>query len=202
MNRLKKNKIKILIYIMATSLFIISILSYIKSYSLFESNIKYIANMDIAKWEILVNNEDIMKSKNKEFNIDKLNMPPSERTLKGKIAPGSKGFADIQIKPKNIDVSFKYEIYLDLNSVDNRNIIIKIDEENSTSKLTKNKFGRYERIITLDEMKENPNLLDNIRISVEWKNREANNKKDTEIGLNALDKYKIPVDIKFTQVIE
>lgn len=81
---------------------------------------RYIANSDgnvqaeFARWQLLVNNTDITSSTVSELSFEPV-IEKNNNVAENKIAPSSKGFFDIEIDPKNVDVSFKYTINLEMN---------------------------------------------------------------------------------------
>lgn len=81
---------------------------------------RYIANSDgnvqaeFARWQLLVNNTDITSSTVSELSFEPV-VEKNNNVAENKVAPSSKGFFDIEIDPKNVDVSFKYTINLEMN---------------------------------------------------------------------------------------
>lgn len=82
-------------------------------------------NIDIlfAKWQILVNNEDIT-----DANVSSITITPTieedENVKADTIAPTSKGYFDIDVNPTNVDVSFRYTIDLDIDNEDIPDLMI------------------------------------------------------------------------------
>ena len=77
-------------------------------------------NIDLmfAKWQILVNSQDITNQNNS--NISFTPTIETDSNIKSNtIAPTSKGYFDININPTNVDVSFRYLITL---TISNQNI--------------------------------------------------------------------------------
>ena len=83
-----------------------------------ESYAKYItsaqgnANMKVARWKIIVNNEDIRDNKTLEAEI-KPTFLETEHIASDVIAPTSEGYFDLIIDATEADVSFKYKITLE-----------------------------------------------------------------------------------------
>ena len=75
-------------------------------------------DMSFAKWQILVNNQDITNQNNSSISFVPT-IEANENTRTNTIAPTSKGYFDININPENVDVSFRYQIDL---SIDNEDI--------------------------------------------------------------------------------
>ena len=66
-----------------------------------------------AKWQIVVNENDISDNTVSKINITPT-MKPNENIDENTIAPSSSGYFDIVIDPTNVDVSFDYTISIDL----------------------------------------------------------------------------------------
>lgn len=71
-----------------------------------------------AKWQILVNNNNITNNSVSEINLTPI-IETNENVKANTIAPSSKGYFDIFIDPTNVDISFTYTIKL---SVVNENM--------------------------------------------------------------------------------
>ena len=103
-------------------LFCISCLFFILSLSVIKNTYaKYItsaagdANIEIASWKILVNNQDV--EENKELtNVITPVFEGNDNIASNVIAPTAEGYFDILIDASNTDVSLKYEITTSDNS--------------------------------------------------------------------------------------
>lgn len=62
-----------------------------------------------AKWQILVNNNDITNGSNSSIDFTPV-MESNINVASDVVAPSSKGYFDIAVNPTNVDVSFKYTI--------------------------------------------------------------------------------------------
>ena len=87
---MKNNRILIIL-----SIILVFITIYIirDTYGLLESKNKMIMDSNIAKWNVLINGLDIKSGNN--FIVDTINIENSDDVLDGKIAPGGKGYFDI-----------------------------------------------------------------------------------------------------------
>lgn len=100
------NKIKLLIFLLC----IVALLSTINStYSRYVSASSGIVQTDIARWQIFVNNENIVENYNTSMTFIPV-IEQNDNVAANKIAPSSKGYFDIFINPSNVDVSFTYDI--------------------------------------------------------------------------------------------
>lgn len=167
-------------------------------------------NIDIlfAKWQILVNNEDIT-----DANVSSITITPTieedENVKADTIAPTSKGYFDIDVNPTNVDVSFRYTIDLDIDNEDipdlmiTKYAILPSDyEEGDTIEYT----TLQEPTITDDLLYDNE--TDNfafdsftIRIYFEWYEGEdevMDDEADTVFGIAAAEAAENEEELSFT----
>ena len=71
------------------------------------------ANLTMAQWQISINNQNITENYSTELIFTPV-IEKNENVKDGTIAPGSNGYFDIQINPEKVDVSFTYDIMLQL----------------------------------------------------------------------------------------
>lgn len=103
-------KIKILLLIFSLSL----TLSYMSNtYSRYVADATGNVNVLFAKWQILVNDNDITNGTTSSIAITP-EVDENPHVAAGTIAPSSKGHFDIIINPENVGVSFDYDITLDV----------------------------------------------------------------------------------------
>ena len=69
--------------------------------------------MEFARWQLLVNEADITNNTTSNFDLEPVIIENSN-VADNKVAPSSKGYFDIEINPKNVDVSFEYTIDLSM----------------------------------------------------------------------------------------
>lgn len=179
-------------------------------------------NIDIlfAKWQILVNNEDIT-----DANVSSITITPTieenENVKADTIAPTSKGYFDIDVNPTNVDVSFRYTIDLDIDNEDipdlmiTKYAILPSDyEEGDTIEYT----TLQEPTITDDLLYDNETenfAFDSftIRIYFEWYEGEdelMNDEADTVFGIAAAEAaeeeeevtFSITANMTFEQITE
>lgn len=103
-------KFKILILIFSLSL-TLSFMS--NTYSRYVADATGNLEVLFAKWQILVNDSDITNQTSSSIELTPV-VEENENVASGKIAPASKGYFDIAINPENVEVSFEYEIKLDV----------------------------------------------------------------------------------------
>lgn len=154
-------------FIFIGCLLFLLILSFNITYGLFESNKDFNANMNVAKFNLFVNNNNIVDTKS--FNINNITVLNNENVLDGKIAPGVRGYFELILDPKDSDVSIYYEVSLDLKDVLNDGIILDSVESDSGSLINVDK-NTYAGVFTLDEIKNN--VQKNIKIYFSWVNND------------------------------
>jgi hypothetical protein len=85
-----------------------------------------IGNLEVqfANWKILVNEFDITNGNTSSIELTPV-MLENANVAQNKVAPSSKGYFDIVIDPSNVEVSFDYEITLDVLNENIPDLIIK-----------------------------------------------------------------------------
>ena len=171
-------------------------------------------DMSFAKWQILVNNQDITNQNNSSISFVPT-IEANENTRTNTIAPTSKGYFDININPENVDVSFRYQIGLSIDNEDIPDLIITkyaiLDEDyQEGDDIT---YTTLVNNTITDEMLFNNNTANfsfepfTVRIYFEWLENEdelMDNEADTEIGLSASEDdltFTITANTVFEQII-
>ena len=67
--------------------------------------------VSFAKWQILVNTQDITDGVSRTLNITPT-IDTNANVAEGKLAPASTGYFDIEVDPSNVEVSYTYRITL------------------------------------------------------------------------------------------
>lgn len=115
-----KKKFKILLLLISLSL-TLGLMS--NTYSRYIADTVGEMKVVFAKWQILVNDTDIMNSKSSSINLVPV-MEDTTNIADGTVAPSSKGYFDIAIDPTNVNVSFDYSISLDVLNSDIPDLMI------------------------------------------------------------------------------
>lgn len=204
-----KPKFKILLVFISLSI-TLSLMS--NTYSRYVAGTDSDIQIEFAKWQILVNKTDIT-NKNSSSIVLKPIIEENEFIKKDTIAPSSKGYFDIDIDPTNVDVSFDYEINLEvlnenipdlmitkysiLDNTYNEGDLLEINNiENSTIKGTLNYDNKTENF-TFKPF--------TIRIYFEWfegEGEKMDDTKDSEIANDAATNdttLNIKANINFSQ---
>lgn len=169
-----------------------------ESYAKYLTSTEGNAKMNVARWKIIVNNEDIKNNSSLTTQITPTFLG-NDNIAENVIAPTSEGYFDLIIDATEADVSFKY------------NIDIEVDENSSVQDLKISKFViGEEEIIPTDNTysierqvlhKDNTQII-NIRVYIYWDDSESasmDNTMDTQatIDNNAL----LNVNLNFTQLV-
>ena len=161
------------------------------------------ADMNIARWKILVNNKDIRNNSDISETITPTFLE-NEHIAQNIIAPTSEGYFDIIIDHTAADVSFNYKITSSPNTNSsvsdivttgysiNGGEIISLTEENN--------------LISNDVLysSTNTNKVIEIRIYIKWDDSETNtmnNEEDTNATKNSVP-AKLDVKLSFKQIAE
>ena len=166
------------------------------TYAKYKDQIKGTTNIQIASWEIKVNDETIKNKEKLEANITPV-LPGNDYIKPNILAPGATGYYDIVIDGTNADVAFNFDIIVEK---ENENIlkdlIITGYEFSPTS--TPNPIPYQNSIqgtITLNQKKITA------RIYIEWNDSDTNimdNEEDTKTVINNTE-IKLTNKITFTQ---
>ncbi len=85
-----------------------------ETYAKYLSAAEATTNTSIARWKVLVNDEDITLGTTSNAIISPV-FPGSDHIASGVLAPNAEGYFDLLIDSSNVDVSFTYEITIDIN---------------------------------------------------------------------------------------
>lgn len=164
------------------------------TYGLFESQTSLIVDEDIAKWEILVNDTNIVT--NNTFTVDSINIVENDNVLDGKMAPGTLGYFDIEINPSLSDVSIRYDISFDFDDLLSDFTVEDIEEINGNS-LIRTDENVYTGYILLDDVKDG--VTNTVRVYIQWANSDDNNEEDSVIGTTTDNSISIPITVNVMQ---
>lgn len=171
-------------------------------------------DMSFAKWQILVNNQDITNQNNSSISFVPT-IEANQNTKANTIAPTSKGYFDININPENVDVSFRYQIGLSIDNEDIPDLIITkyaiLDEDyQEGDDIT---YTTLMNNTITNDMLFNNNTANfafepfTVRIYFEWLENEdelMDNEADTEIGVSASEDdltFTITANTVFEQIV-
>ena len=196
----KRIKIILILFTLSVTLSFMS-----NTYSRYVADSTGNVTMEFASWQILINNEDITSEETSTIEITP-NIYKSAHVKENTIAPSSKGYFDIIINPENVDVSFEYNLSLEVLNENMPDIlitqysIIEKDTKEEDIKIVKvsgntiTGYKDYQNPVKVEgqEPEEFKFKEFTIRVYFEWfegekdgKKEQMDDKKDTEIGLDA-----------------
>lgn len=153
----------------------------------------------IAKWKILVNQQDITEASTMSSLITPVYIE-NEHIKEGVIAPGREGYFDLVIDSTNTEVSFRYDISVTSseNSSVNDLIITGYSLNDSEIIPVSDQLNNLSNVIYYtDTNKENK-----IRIYFKWRDgtgENMNNEADTNASIQGVN-AKLKANITFTQI--
>ena len=183
---------KKILYLLFISFVLITTYEVMDAYGLFDSKNKLVVNQNVAHWKILINGSNITEE---DFVINSINVEGNENVLNGKLAPGVRGYFDVEIDPQ-ADTSIVYSISFDFSQISDSFKVENI-EETTSGNLIRTDESTYSKVITLNEIKENKK--NNVRVYLKWENKEDNNATDSKIGLTENNYINIPVSVSAMQ---
>lgn len=157
-------------------------------------------DITIAKWKILVNNQDIVNNNNLTSTITP-KFTGNTNIKDDVIAPGATGYFDLIIDPTNTDVTFSYEITSSVNENSSvKDLYITGYSINDNEEI---KFKEEEQKIIKDTIfYEEQRIPTKIRVFISWQdgeNETMNNIADTSATQIKDKTAKVDVNIKFIQ---
>lgn len=203
-----KKKLRILLVFMSLSL-TLSLMS--NTYSRYVAGATSNVEMQFASWQILVNENDITSATTSSIELTP-NIEANEHIANNTIAPSSKGYFDINIDPTNVNVSFGYEVALEVLNKNMPDLVITkyalIDSnyvESDELEINTISNSTIEGTLNYDNTTEYEPFT--IRIYFEWydaEDNQMNDQADTEIGNKAAlenTMLQIHANINFKQIV-
>lgn len=170
-----------------------------KTYAYYIDSYNNTSSLDIAKWKILVNNQDITSESTNNFSLSDFtySIDPSSplTSTNNKFAPGMQATTSIEIDSTNVDVSFSYELEIDTSNINNENISI----TSVTDSL--NILNKSDNIYVATQNVNDAEKKNLITITLTW-NYSDDSSKDYEFITSNEDYLILPVTIKFKQKTE
>jgi hypothetical protein len=163
-----------------------------ETYAKYISSASANANLTIARWNILVNNQDIVNNSNFTDTIVPT-FAGTSNIRSGVIAPTAEGYFDITINGDNTDVSFSYSV-----TVSNANSNT-VDDLIITKYVIDNVEYQYNGAITNSILLNAVNRSVSIRFYVKWNDDVAtqtmDNDADTAETVNGVAAVRVDVNV-------
>lgn len=183
---------KKIIFIVA---FLLLVINFTGTFSLFESKIDVPVEAELAGWNIKVNN--ILIGQETDFEINDIVWKDNPNIKDGKTAPGAKGYFDLEIVPDDVDVAFNYKITIDDTNYKDSNFKIE-SIEIKDSDVVKVDENIYTGFFSLEDVKNKKTTK--IRFNLIWENDEEKNDLDSQyIGIDK--EISIPINMEFSQYL-
>lgn len=184
-------KRKIAIFVALLSLFY-SVTLIQTTYAKYVSSAEANSNINIARWSITINNQDVIQNSNFTNSLSPV-FNNNQYIKENVIAPTSEGYFDIIIDGTNADVSFKYTVTI--NPISNRTIkdlkIVKYTIDDIDYTYNDNIAG----IINYND----ENKTKSIRVFFIWNDdeetQEMNNSEDTLATINGNANYRVNINL-------
>ena len=186
-----KTKRKIAFFVALMSLFYC--LTFMQdTYAKYLSSATATTNLTIARWNILVNNQDVANNSNFSETISPV-FQGSTYIAPDVIAPTAEGYFDITINANNTDVSFSYTISLDTSDCTIEDLEITKYVFNNTE-YTYNGGNIFGNILLTDV-----NKSVTYRFFVKWNDDAAteamDNADDTEVAIDGTSSFGVNVNL-------
>ena len=180
------------------SLFV-AITTFKETYGKYVTDIDESANIKIARWRILINNEDVRNNSTSSSVISPI-FEGNSNIESNVIAPHAEGYFDLIIDGSDADVSFKYEVSISVNEESAvKDLIVTGYSINSEEKIDTNETS-ISNIIPLSQ----DNKIINIRVFIKWNDDDdstMSNEDDTIATMTNIG-AKMDISLKFTQVTD
>lgn len=180
------------------------------SYAKYSNTASATVEKQAGAWIVKVNNQNIVNSSGTAttFNINNLTYPSSSQYVaQNKMAPGTNGYFDIIIDPTGCSVAIRYDVKLDVESLD----IIDSIKFSSAYRVVNNTEvsegiietdeNTYSGIISLADVKNS--VPTTVRFYLEWeeKGSAAADAADSELGLVRGNITSLPVKVEVSQYL-
>ena len=166
---------------------LVTMLLVVQTYALFETNTSGDGNLDIGKWVILVNDNDVTLTRT--LTLDNFVYANGTHTQANYFAPGSTVYFDLVIDASESDVSVEYQLDVDASDLeDYPNISFAVTDLDNNQSIT---TTTYNSLIRLSDA----NRVHHIRINLVWNNQAAYDESDTSL-INSEFSFDITADFK------
>ena len=185
-----KNKTNYKLFIIAIFVLLITTFLIVETYALFETDATGEKEIDIGKWTILLNGNDVVETKTITINDFVYNN--GQHTENGYFAPGTSAYFDLIIDASSSDVSVSYQLEIDDSVLEEYpNIYFNVTDLDSNETVN---TTNYEGLIRLSDSSK----VDHIRINLVWDNQSQYDESDTSLIDGELE---FPITANFIQSI-
>ncbi|MBR4178872.1 MAG: hypothetical protein IKR57_05965 [Bacilli bacterium] len=196
---MKKNKVKIILYLIVIIFIVISFYVFKDTFALFEDEGFGVVNNDIGAWVIKLSNQVITGTNIDEIVIDSFVYDTNPHVESGYIAPGGSAYFDLIFDATDCDVAVRYDITFKYEEMDYAENISVTVEEVGNNNIIKTDVNTYSGVISLASIN-NEDLI-TLRVHISWDDLEDYNEADTELGSAAGSKLRIPIEVSAIQYL-
>ena len=141
------------------------------AFGLFETNVTTTKELEVGRWKIYLNGEDISLAET--ISLDDFIYTNPEHTERGYFAPGSSAEFEIEIDASETDVAIDYDIVVDASSLEPYpNIDFSIVDMDTNSSSVDNHFTGMMNLSDTNHIKR-------LKISINWENDSDYDENDT-----------------------
>lgn len=167
------NIFKYKIWILIVGLLLLTGLTILNTYALFETNATSTDSLEIGKWKIYINGNDLDLSQT--ITLNDFEYVNGTHTEDGYFAPGSSATFDVVIDTSESDVSVEYQLDIDDSQIEEYpNINFEIKNMNTNEVITSNTING---VIGLNDT----NREITLRISIDWENDSQYDESDSTL---------------------
>lgn len=166
------------------------------TYAKYASSANANTNFSIARWNVVINNQDIKFNSNFSNTITPT-LEENSNIKSNVIAPTSKGYFDIIINGSNTDVTYQYTLTLSLPESNTVNDL-KITKYTIGDDPTEHEFGELPNSIIQTVNLDAENKITQYRFYLEWyegENENLNNAGDTLQTQNGRALFNVDVNV-------
>jgi len=168
-----------------------------ESYAKYVSSVNNLATMSVARWRILVNNNDIL-NENAALQTITPTFIENEHIASNVIAPTSTGYFDLIIDAEAADVSFNYKISTNVNEDSAVKDLIVTGYSLNNGEIIE--INEPDYVITDDILYSNPEKVYTIRVYIKWDDSDNATMNNVDDVTAANKDAKIDVKLNFTQL--
>lgn len=196
---MKKNRVKILLWVGVLALFAMTAIIFKNTYALFETDAYGIANNDIGRWIIKLSNQLITSGLDEDITISNFVYESSATVADGYIAPGTSAYFDLIFDATDCDVAVKYDIEFLVDEIDYEdNINVSVEALNSGSTI-RTDVNTYSGIVSLASIQNDEVIT--IRVTLNWDDDGNHDESDTELGMVENNQLAIPINVHAVQYL-
>ncbi len=169
-----------------------------KTYAKYNTNVDGVTNISVARWHILVNNQDIRNNSTTSAVLTPT-IIANPHVSENVIAPTSEGYVDLNIDSTDVDVSFSYTITPDVDDSSSVSDLVVTGYTLNDGELTTLSNG--ESITNNIYLSNNTNFT-SIRIYLKWDDSETNqmNNADDANATLSTENAKMKISLNFKQI--